>query len=309
MRGVFIRSFGGTEEIQVGELGSDPKELGEEQVRVLTSSINMLDIHVRRGVYRDKVGSLPHVPGSDALVYWERGGGLFLVYPVISGRVGEENVDPGRLVMGRDLWGTQREWMRVPRGNLFEAPQHLTPEELGSLPLSLTTAHNCVAKYVKPGYRVLVTGVTGGVGHLAAQLASLLGTEVHGVSTTRSRKVAGVDVLKADEVKKDYYDLVIHSVGLLQPSLRALRSGGSLVLIGGSSEGLDLKDIYVKHLTVHGTTLGSSRDFMEGIKLVTEGKIRPLVDRVFPMDRIREAHEYFESGQKLGKIVIRVTDQ
>ena len=172
---------------------------------------------------------------------------------------------------------------------------------------------------------MLVWGSGAGVATAALTIAKALGAHVAVTSTSdekleRARK-AGADVAirtdadVADQVKRVTdgrgADVVVEHVGEATwgTSLQAARKEGRIVVCGatsGPNPPANLHRIFWKQLSVYGSTMGTAADFAGAFELVTSGRARPVVDRVFPLEDAAAAHEYLESGRQFGKVVLRI---
>jgi NADPH:quinone reductase-like Zn-dependent oxidoreductase len=186
--------------------------------------------------------------------------------------------------------------------------------------LLVTKAH------VRPGEEVLILGAGSGVSTAAIQIAKLAGCTVFVTSSSEEKlkkaKDLGADVLvnykevpwsKAvwELTGKRGVDVVLDHVGTatFKDSLRSLRKGGRLVTPGATSgpmTELDIRYLFWRQLTVMGSTMSTQKEFEDVMKLVFMGRLKPVVDRVFPLKDARKAHEYLEKGEQFGKVVLRV---
>jgi NADPH:quinone reductase-like Zn-dependent oxidoreductase len=240
----------------------------------------------------------------------------------------------------RDRIGTFAEFISMHEDDMAVKPRDLTMEEAASIPLVGLTAWQALVEKanLKPGQKVFIQAGTGGVGTFAIQLAKHLGATV---ATTASAanfelvKSLGADVL-IDYKKEDFetmlhgYDVVLHSQDskTLDKSLRVLKPGGTLVSISGPPDPAFAVEIgvpwYVKPI-MHVLSFGARRKakrlnvtfsflFMrangtqlsEITSLIEQGVIRPVVERVFPLESTKDALDYVEKGRAKGKVVVKV---
>ena len=179
---------------------------------------------------------------------------------------------------------------------------------------------------VRPGEDVLILGASSGVSTAAIQIAKLAGCTVYTTSSSDAKlkraKELGADVLvnykempwgKAvwELTGKRGVDVVLDHVGeaTFKDSLRALRKGGRLVIPGGTTGTLpqiDLRYLWWRQLSVLGSTMANQREFEAVMKLVFMGRLKPIVDRVFPLREAAAAHAYLEKGEQFGKVVLSV---
>ncbi len=331
MKAAFLKSHGGTEVLEYGELPRPVVKAGEALVEVRFSSLNHLDIWVRKGMPGLKL-SYPHVLGSDASgvvrevapdVTSVKPGDEVIVFPAIG-----EPLSPGYRILGEHVSGTNAAYVAVPAGNCFRKPPRLSFEEAASLGLVFTTAWQMVTTRagVKPGDFVLVQAAGSGVGMAAIQIAKLFGAEV--IATAGSDdKLENATKLGAKhvfnyrtqdvpaEVKKITsrgVDAILDHVGVdtWDKNFKMLRWGGKVVLCGATSGHdvrIDLRQVFYKQLQILGSTMGSMEDFPRILDEFQKGTFRSIVDRVFPLEKIREAHAYLESRAAFGKVLLAVT--
>jgi NADPH:quinone reductase-like Zn-dependent oxidoreductase len=247
---------------------------------------------------------------------------------------------PGDEVYARpdkDRIGTFAEFISMNEDDVAVKPKELTMEEAASIPLVGLTAWQALVEKVnlKPGQKVFIQAGTGGVGTFAIQLAKHLGATVAATASAANFelvKALGADVL-IDYKKEDFetvlhgYDVVLHSQDskTLEKSLRVLKPGGTLVSISGPPDPAFAEEIgvpwYVKPI-MHVLSFGARRKakrlnvtfsflFMrangaqlsEITSLIDQGAIRPVMDRVFPFDKTKDAVDYVENGRAKGKVV------
>jgi NADPH:quinone reductase-like Zn-dependent oxidoreductase len=341
MRAAVIHEHGGLDAVRV-EVIEEPKPgPGEVAMRVLCAGLNHLDIWVRMG--RTKL-KMPHILGCDAVgvvtaigedVESPRIGEPVIVNPALGcGRCefcrrGELSLCASFGIIGLSRDGTFAEQAVVPAANCHPKPPHLSDEEAGALALSHVTAWRMLMTraQVKPGESVLIHGIGGGVALSALQLAKRIGAEVF-VTSSSNEKLSRARELGADHTinyrqasvvewirqhKGDQgVDVAIDAVGAATWPLdfQCVRKGGRVVLCGvttGAKAETDLRTLYWNQLTVLGSTLGSSGDFAEMLAAVNVNQLRPIIDEVFPLDRVRDAMGKMEEGRQFGKIVLRVT--
>lgn len=339
MRAAFIRAFGGPEQIEVGDLPEPTPGPGEVAVRVRTAALNHLDIWVRGG--RGPV-PFPHVLGSDAAgavqavgagVSGLKAGDEVVLYPGIGCERceaclgGEITLCADFRIVGAAVWGSFAEVVTAPAGCWFPRPANLSWEESAALPLTFVTAWRMVTTRgrLRAGETVLIQGVGGGVAAAALQIALVCGARVLVTSSSdeklaRARDLgasAGINYRTEDVVARvrdltggQGVDLVVDSVGeaTYAANLAALRKGGRLVLCGvttGANPPADLRSVYWRQIEVVGSTLGSRREMTEVLRLASQGRLRPIIDRVYGLGEARAATERLEEGAQFGKIVLR----
>jgi NADPH:quinone reductase-like Zn-dependent oxidoreductase len=314
---------------------------GEVRVRVEAVALNHLDLWLRNGVPGHKY-PLPITPGSDVAGVIDALG-LGVTAPQVGDPVvlapgigcghcteclsGRDSMCRWYGILGETRDGGCADAVVIPATHVLPRPQSLTAEEAASVPLTLLTAWHMVVSRaaLRPGETVLVHSAGSGVGVMAIQIAKLHQARV--IATTGSpEKAARARDLGADEVilyreadfldevrrltSKRGVDVVIEHVGVdtWDRSVRALAKGGRLVTCGGTSGpmvGLDLRILFFKSLSLLGSTMGGRGELDEAMRFVSSGKIRPLVDSVFPLEDLPRAHAYLEERRAFGKVVLR----
>jgi putative PIG3 family NAD(P)H quinone oxidoreductase len=288
---------------------------GELLVRVRAAGLNGADMLQRRGAYPAPPGSPPDIPGM------ELAGEVAAVGPgVMRFMVGDR-------VMAVVGGGAQAELALVHERAAMPVPEPLDWPQAGGLPEVFTTAHDAVFSQagLRAGEHLLVHGAAGGVGTAAVQLGRVAGARV--TATVRREELrAQVEELGARAIDPEGFedegpfDVVLELVGAanLAANLSALASGGRIAVIGGGGTGptaeINLLAVMQKRARIHGSTL-RSRPLEEkaiAMRLVERevlphfenGSLRVPVAETFELERVEEAYTRFESGGKLGKIVL-----
>ncbi len=339
MRAAIFHENGGPEKVLVEEVPRPRPGPGQVLVRVGAAAMNHLDLWVRRGIGIET--TMPHVGGSDvAGTVEELGEGAsgvsvgerVVVNPSVGcGRCewcasGEVPLCPGFRIVGEHLDGGFAEYVAVPAANAYRLPDDVSFETAAALPVSYQTAWRAVVSRarVRPGEDVLVLGASGGTAIAAVQVAKLSGARVFAVTSgadnaARVRDLGADVVYDRDEVDfsrqvfadtgKRGVDVVVENVGeaTWKGSVRALARGGRLVCYGattGHRGELDLRVLFWKQVEIIGTTMSSVPEFEAMLRCAFQGRLRPVVDSVLPLERAREAHERLEAGGQFGKIVL-----
>ena len=341
MRAMGFSEHGGPEVLRPISLPVPDPGPGEVRIRVRASSLNHLDLWVRRGLPHPI--SLPHVGGADLAGEVDALGPGVRRIPeglrvVVDPALGWEWLDgseregslpsPRFCVIGEHTPGGFCEFAVVPAANLLELPGNVSFETAAAAALVTVTAWRglIVRGALRPGERVLVTGASGGVGSMAIQIAREAGARVIAV-TSGALNVSRVRELGAEEVVDREggelgdrlraaiaprgVDLVFDAVGevLWEGLIRALRPGGRLVTCGtttGPRVTTDLRHVYWKQLSILGTTMGSPAEFRAAMGQVFRGRVAPVVDRVFPLSELAAAQQLLEEGGVFGKVGIRI---
>ena len=324
MRAVIISKPGGPEVLSIEERPVPQPGPGEIRVRVHASALNRADLLQRRGNYPAPPGAPADIPGLEYAGEVDavgEGAGLWAV---------------GNRVMGIVGGGGHAEYVVVHEREGIRVPQNLSWEEAAAIPEVFLTAYDALFRQLDltMGERLLILAVGSGVGTAALQLASAAGATVIGTSRTAAKlKQAmemglevGVDTSKedlAEAVNQATYGSGVHAVldlvggKLLEASLRVVALRGRVVVVGttgGSKVEVDLGLLLRRRIHLFGTVLRSrpleekialAREFSNAVlPLISSGRIKPVIDSVFPMDAIRAAHERMEENASFGKIVL-----
>jgi NADPH:quinone reductase-like Zn-dependent oxidoreductase len=306
---------------------------GQVRLRVRAASLNYRDLLVVKGLYNPKL-PLPLIPFSDAcgvvealgtgVKRWKVGDrvcGLFMP-GWVAGRLTDAKA---KTALGGGVDGVLAEHVALPADGVVAAPAHLTDEEAATLPCAALTAWHALvsAGGVTAGDSVLIQG-TGGVSLFALQFARLLGARVIGTSSSdakleRAKSLGLSDGINyrttpewGDAARKltGGVDHVVEvgGAGTLPQSLRAVRVGGTVSLIGiltGAGE-VNPVPVLMKQVRLQGIFVGSGEMFEAMNRAVALHQVRPVVDRVFPFADAVAALRYLESGAHFGKVVVRV---
>ncbi|WP_043619745.1 NAD(P)H-quinone oxidoreductase [Nonomuraea candida] len=316
MRAIEIASPGGPEVLEWREVPEPHVGRGDVLIDVAASAVNRADVMQRQGFYDPPAGAPPY-PGLE-----------------VSGVVAEVGADveqfkPGDEVCALLAGGGYAERVAVPWQQVMPVPEKVSLREAAGLPEVACTVWSNVFMVgrLRRGETLLVHGGASGIGTFAVQLAKALGSRV-AATVGSAAKAERVRELGADEVinyrEEDFADRVQADVILdimgakyLAPNVRALRTGGRLVVIGmqGGRKGeLDLGALLAKRASVHGTTLRARPVDEKGVivrsvvdnvwPLVGAGAVGPVVHAEVPMSDAAQAHRMLDSGEHVGKILL-----
>ena len=312
-------------------------EFGPKQVLIKfhSASLNYRDVMVVSGTYNPRM-KLPAVPFSDGageivavgedVKKWEVGDRVCTT--VIPGWIdGEPTAEKAKTAIGAGSFdGVLREYAAFSEESIVRVPEHLSFDEAATLPCAAVTAWNAlvVSGKIKADDTVLTLG-TGGVSIFALQIAKHFGARV--ISTSSSdEKLERVRRLGADEtinyrMCEDWDKAVLEltggrgvdhvvevgGMGTLARSVKAVRVGGHIPLIGALNMSGEFNPIpvFMKGIRVQGIFVGSRRMFEDMNKVIETARLKPVIDRTFEFDEVREALKYMESGSHFGKIVVR----
>jgi NADPH:quinone reductase-like Zn-dependent oxidoreductase len=340
VRAFVIAAHGGPEVLTLVDRPVVPPGPREARVGVRAVSLNHLDLWVRQGV-PGHTFPLPIVPGCDvAGVVDAVGPGVTAVAPgdevvVAPGlscgrcqacRSGQDALCPTYGILGETRDGGCQDSLVVPDVNLFPKPAGLDWPEASAVPLTFLTAWHMLKSRarVEPGERVLVHAAGAGVSVAAIQIARLLGASVMATAGSDA-KCASALALGAEEAvnyRTDDFthaarrwsggrgvEIVIDHVGAdtFESSLRCLVKGGRYVTCGATS-GFEMKTdfrrVFFRSLSILGSTMGGAHELGTVLSLVGTGRLRPVVDRVFPLSDLAEAHRHLAAREGFGKTVL-----
>ncbi|MEJ2311044.1 MAG: zinc-binding dehydrogenase [Gemmatimonadales bacterium] len=339
MKAAYFNAHGGPEVLVVGELPDPDPGAGDVIVEVEAAALNHLDLWVRRGLPGLDV-SFPHVGGSDfagtisevgrGVEDWKAGDRVTANPGLWCGecewcRRGEQSLCERYHILGEHVTGALAERVCVPSGNLLHLPDGFPARRAAAAPLVFQTAWRALVTRarLRAGETVLVTGASGGVSTAAIQIAKRLEAKV--IAATSGPYLEAVRALGADHVidrgtedlstavrrltERRGVDVALDSVGekTWKKTVGSLARNGRLVTYGATTgaEGCqDVRLVFWKQLQIIGSTMASHSEFVEVMGLVFDGSLEPVVDVVWPLERIGEAHERLEAGEAFGKIVL-----
>jgi len=322
MKAAIITRPGGPEVLEIREVET-PQPVGEQvRVRVRASGINRAELLQRMGAYPAPAGSPQDIPGM------EFAGEVDTAGPLVS------KWKPGQRVMGLVGGGAQAEYLVTHEGLLVEIPDNLDYVQAGGIPEVFMTAHDALFTQagLQMGERVLIHAVGSGVGTAAVQLARATGATTYGTSRTPAKleaaRALGLDVGLSDQnfaadiqrlTNNAGVHVVIDFVGApyLEQNLQALASWGRLIFLatmGGTHGDVNLGMLMQKRISMRGVTLRSrtleekmaaTRRFATCVvPLLANGQVKPVIERVYPLEEIAEAHRAMGENRNFGKLVV-----
>lgn len=331
MKAVVLKAFGGVANLEAGSFPDPVAGPGESLLTVRACALNHLDLWIREGLPGSKVKT-PHILGSD--VAGTVGGRRVAVHPGLccgtcpACAEGRESDCPAFGIIGAygGSQGGYAEKLAVKTAHLLDLPAGMSFEEAASLPLTLLTAWRMLKTLggVRPGQTVVVVGAGAGVSVVGLQIAKALGARVI-ATTSDAAKVERAKALGADhvllappaelarEVRKitsgAMADVVFEHVGpaLFMDALKCLRPSGRLVTCGSTSGPvveLDMRYVFSRQLQILGSRMGSLAEMREAWALVADGRVKPVVDAVFPLADAAAAHARLEARGQFGKVVL-----
>lgn len=338
MRAWLLDDTNGPSSYRLGEAPTPEPGQGQARVRVVTAGLNHLDIWVSLGLPKPR--RFPHIAGADAA------GVIDALGPGVSGwNVGDEVVvDPSiscgqcescrrgetvfcrsYSILGEHLPGTLAEYAVVPVRNLRPKPTALSWESAGSFGMAAGTAYRMLTRArLRAGDVLLVVGVGGGVSGLAALIGKAMRAKVY-VTSRSAAKLAwaaghgwtGFD--SAGEFSTELKaaagrgaDVVVDNAGAATwpQSLRSLEGGGRLAICGGTAGGkveLSLPYLFFKQIELIGSTMYTPAEFSRALHMVETGEVSVPIDSVHPFEDLPAALARLESGDQIGKVVIRTS--
>lgn len=343
MKAIVLHEHGGVEKLVAAEVPTPEPGRGEVRVKVKACALNHLDIWVRQG-FPGRTLPMPHILGCessgvvDAIGEGVKGlaiGQRVLVLPGFGCgecdycRSARDSECAQFVIRGMGAPGGYAEYVVAPARTVVPVSEKLSWEEWAALPLVYTTAWHMLmsrAGGLKPGDLVLVQAAGSGVGMAAIEIARNAGAKVIATAGSNEKCEAARD-LGADEVinyrREDFVertrswsggrgvDVVIEHIGgeTLEKSLKCLARGGKLVTCGvtsGPTATIDVRYLFMNHLSIVGSYMGSTVEMRRVVALAEEGRLRPKIDSVFPLAQAREAHQRMLDRENFGKIVLRV---
>lgn len=340
MRAMVLTGFGGYEKLQHRPDVAVPSPGDDEVlVKVAACGVNNTDIWTREGAYgagthsgwRGGAFEFPRIQGADIVgriaavgpgVPRERLGMRVMVNPTLYAGAGEGLFEAAYLGSERD--GGFAEFACLPDANAHAIDSGLSDPELATFMTAYLTAEHMLNRAaVAAGEAVLVTGASGGVGSALVQLARLRGARVAavvgkgkqgpleelGVEAVLFRGETDLRRALESRLGSGTVDVVADVVGGEQSPrlLGLLRAGGRYVTAGaiaGPMATIDWRTIYLKHLTVLGSTMGTQRESRQIVTYVASGRLKPLLAGVYPLEQLVQAQKAFKEKSHFGKLVI-----
>lgn len=323
MKAIVYTKYGSPDVLELKEVEKPIVRDNDVLVKVYAASVNAADWHLLR---------------ADPFLVRLMTGLFKPKYPVlgadIAGRVeaigiGVTQFKPGDEVYG-DLsacgWGGFAEYAVASENALVLKPANLSFEETAAVPLAAVTALNGLRDkgHIQPGQKVLINGATGGVGTFAVQIAKYFGAEVTAVCSTGKldlvRSIGAdhvIDYKREDFTKNgQHYDLILAANGYhsISDYKRALSPGGIYVMTGGSLAQMFQALVIGPWITMTGSNkmvtggAGPNKIDLAFMKeLLEAGKVKPVIDRLYPLSEVADAIRYLEEGHAKGKVVITIS--
>jgi NADPH:quinone reductase-like Zn-dependent oxidoreductase len=319
MFAVYAESFSSDDPLSGLRTGERPDPVAEDgwtTIDVKAAALNHHDLWSLRGVGL-KQEALPMILGCDAAGLDEDGNEV-VVHAVVSDPrwSGDETLDPKRSLLSERYQGTLADKVVVPRRNVVPKPASLSFEEAACLPTAWLTAYRMlfVQGGLKPGDSVLVQGAGGGVSTALIALGRAGGLRVFATSRDEAKRARALElgaheVLEAGARLPQRVDAVMETVGRAtwSHSVKALRPGGTLVVSGTTSgpnpDNAELTRVFFLQLRVIGSTMGTSTELASLVEMLDVTGVRPVIDRVLPMEQAADGFAAMAGGDLFGKVV------
>ncbi|MCH2042569.1 MAG: NAD(P)-dependent alcohol dehydrogenase [Saprospiraceae bacterium] len=325
MKAVLFKKYGSPELLELGQIPIPVPKDNDLLIKVHTTSVTSGEIKIRSFRNITPIFWLP----------FRLGLGIFRPRKAISvlgfefsgtiNKIGKDvkNWKIGDQVLGFKPFAANAEFLCIPsNGIVVKKPIDIGFVEAAAIPFgALNALHFLRLGKLEKGQKILINGASGLVGTAAIQLAKHMGAKVTG--TCSSKNINLIKSLGADHVidyskeqfwnKKQKYDLIFDLSGKLSitKAKKALKKEGKLLLAVFGLYDL-LQNLWTKFFSrkkVHCSLAVDKQEDLEYIvELVKQGILKPTVDRIFPLEKTSEAHQYFESGQKQGNVIIKVSN-
>jgi putative PIG3 family NAD(P)H quinone oxidoreductase len=325
MKAVYISKPGGPESLEIRNVPAPVPGPGEVLIDVVAAGLNRADVQQRRGFY-------PPPPGASDIPGLEVSGRIMAFGPDVA-----KPFSVGDKVVALLAGGGYAQQVAVPAGQVLRIPDGVDLVTAAALPEVAATVYSnlIMTAQLQPGETVLIHGATGGIGTMAVQLAKAFGARVAATAGTAEKVGTATAFLGADiainYAEEDFpeslraqnggrgADVILDVVGAkyLKQNVEALADYGRLIVIGlqGGTKGeLDLGQLLRKRAAIVGTALRprtaeEKAVIMNAVReavwpLLSNGTIKVLVAKTFPLDQVQSAHEYFDSGEYMGKVLL-----
>ena len=342
MKTVLFHQHGGPEVLEYTDFPTPEPKPGEALIRLRAAALNRMDVLVRNGWAGLKL-EMPHINGADGTGEIAAFGSItneFSIgdHVVLNANLGcgtceyclagRDNLCRDWHLLGETIRGTYAEYVCVSVRQLYKLPHDFDFHQAAAAALVYQTAWHSLVKRgnLQRGETVLIVGAGGGVNTASAQIAKLMGAQVVMVGSD-AQKLAkaesiGADILidrsKESDWSKSVFlamnkrgvDVVVDNVGTtFMQSLRTLRKGGRLLTVGNSAGPkfeIDNRYIFAKHLSIIGSTMSTLADFKEVMDLIVTGKLKPIMDTMYPLKDAAAAQERLWKNENFGKITLDV---
>ncbi|XVM06227.1 zinc-binding dehydrogenase [Bacillus subtilis] len=326
MKAVIHNGKAGLLGLSVQDIPSTKPGYGEVKVKLKSAGLNHRDLFLMK----NKSEQHPYVIlGSDgAGIIEEIGEGVknvavqteVVIFPTLNWDL-TENVPPVPEILGGPSDGTLAEYVIIPSQNAIKKPAYLSWEEAGVLPLSALTAYRALFTkgQLKKGEHLLIPGIGSGVATYALLMAKAIGATVSVTSRSEEKRKRALQ-LGADYAFDSYnnwdeqlqgkkIDVVLDSIGpaLFSEYFRHVKPNGRIVSFGASSGdnlSFPVRSLFFSQVNVLGTSMGSGEEFQAMLAFIDKHKLRPVIDRIYPLEKACEAYKRMQEGRQFGNIGI-----
>jgi NADPH:quinone reductase-like Zn-dependent oxidoreductase len=342
MKAVLFRQHGGPEVLEYTDFPTPEPRPGEALIRLHAAALNRMDVLVRKG-WPGLNLALPHINGADGageVVALGSGTSELEVgdHVVIDANLGcgkcefclagKDNMCLQWHLLGETVRGTYAEYVLLPVKQLYRLPKDFDFHQAAAAALVYQTAWHSLVKRgnLQKDEIVLIVGAGGGVNTASTQIAKWIGAQVIVVGSDAKKlemaESIGADILidRSKEVDwskavflatdKRGVDVVVDNVGTtFMQSLRALRKGGRLLTVGNSGGPkfeIDNRYLFAKHLSILGSTMSTLSEFKEVMDLIVAGKLKPVLDKKYPLKEAANAQERLWRNENFGKITLEI---
>ena len=345
MKAAIFEQYGGPEVLRYADVPVPQLARGEALVKVHAVALNGYDLMARAGRYKPNKGKFPHILGGDFGGEIAALGPETVSDLPIGARVTSWWILPcGRCeqcmagyhnrcardyrYLGAHVPGAYAQYVKLPADHLIPLPDSVSYEQAAAFPNAFGTAwHMLIDRAnLRPGDTVLVNSASSGVSMAAIQICKLTGAYVYATSSAawkleKAKELGADETINYNEVDfvaeilqrttKRGVDVVVEHVGgdFLDKSIRCLTRGGRLVTVGGTKSyecTIAVNYIFHKELQIIGSNSATKHDLEVMMPLLGSGKLRTIIDRIFPLKDAVEAHRYLESAKQFGKVLLRV---
>ena len=317
---------------------------GEALVKVHAAALNGYDLLARAGRYKPNKGVFPHILGGDfggelvalgpeaetdvsigsrVTAWWVLPCGI--CEQCLSGH--HNRCSKNYRYMGAHVHGAYAQYAKIPALNLIELPDDLSFDQAAAFPNAYGTAWHMIDRVnLRPGETVLVNSASSGVSMAAIQIAKLMGVYVYTTSSAdwkleKALELGADETINYNEVdfqeeimrrtSKRGVDVVIEHVGgdFLDKSIRCLTRGGRLVTVGGTASyecKIQINYVFHKELQIIGSNSATKRDLERMMPYLADGRLNPVIAKVFPLSEAADAHRFLEAAQQFGKVVLKI---
>ena len=340
MKAVLFHQHGEPEVLEYTDFPTPEPKPDEALVRLRAAALNRVDVFVRNGWPGLKL-EMPHINGADGAgeIVEINGdttnlsvGDHVLINPNFGcGKCkycfsGKDNLCNNWNLLGETIRGTYAEYISLPIKQLYKLPNDFDYHQAAASALVYQTAWHSLVKRgnLQKGEKVLIVGAGGGVNTASVQIAKIIGAQVIVIGSDAKKlemvESIGADILinqsKEENWSKSVFlatskrgvDVVVDNVGTtFMQSLRALRKGGRLLTVGNSGGPkieIDNRYVFAKHLSIIGSTMSTMDDFKEVMDLVVADKLKPIMDKTFPLKDAALAQERLWKNENFGKITL-----